>query len=75
MKRINCTRAWLAVLALIALVTFGVLVIALGASLNPTQIAILSSIVALVGKDVGTAFAYFFDGTPTKPEPPATTES
>lgn len=65
----NCKRFWLALLALVALVAFGVLVIVLGATLNPTQIAILSSIVALCGKDVGTAFAYFFDGTPTKPDP------
>jgi hypothetical protein len=65
----DCTRAWLAVLALLAVVAFGVLVILMGASLNTTQIAILTSIVTLVGKDVGTAFAYFFDGTP-KPETP-----
>lgn len=69
MKRLNCTRGWLAVLSLLAMVAFGVLVIVIGASLNPTQIAILSSIVALIGGDVKAAFAYFFDGTPTKPDP------
>lgn len=63
------TRAVLAALALVALVAFGVLVILMGASLNTTQIALLSTIVALVGGDVKAAFAYFFDGTP-KPETP-----
>lgn len=74
MKRLNCTRAWLATLALLALVAFGVMAFFLGATLNPAQIAILAGIVGAISKDVSGAFAYFFDGVPKKTEPP-TTES
>lgn len=68
MKRLNCTRAHLAGFALLALAAFGVLVIFFGDKLNTTQITILTTIITLVGKDVGTAFAFFFDGTPDKPD-------
>lgn len=69
MKRLNCTRGWLAFLALLFLAVLGVMVILMGAQLNTTQIAILSTIVALVGGDVKSAFAWFFDGVPEKPTP------
>jgi len=68
MKRLNCTRAKAFLLAIIALVSFGVLAFFYGDKLTSNALQLITTIVMLIGGIVKSADGFFYDGTPAKPE-------
>lgn len=67
-KATNCTRANLATLALFGLISFGVLAFFFGDKLSNGAMQLITTVVVLLGADAKSAFSFFFDGTPPKPE-------
>jgi hypothetical protein len=67
----NNTRALLAIIALLSVIGAGAF--AFFCNLTPVQQNFLTMIVTALVTKVGASFNYYFDGTPAKPNYPATT--
>jgi hypothetical protein len=67
-RTINYTRAALAAAALLGLISFGVLAFFHGDKLSDAAMQLLTTIVVLIGTNAKSAFSFFYDGTPPKPE-------
>jgi hypothetical protein len=64
-------RFILAVGALIAVVSLGVLVLFFGKDLSQTQVVLLTMLATALVSETKSASAYVFDGTPDSPAAPA----
>ena len=67
----NIVRAILAIIALFSVIGAGAL--AFFVQLTPVQQNFLTMIVTALVTKVSSAFNYYYDGTPSKPNYPATT--
>ena len=68
--KLSTVRALLAIVTLVAVIAAAGLAFFLGPRLSDVQLTLLTMLLtSLIGK-LSTAFTYFFDGTPTKPELP-----
>lgn len=67
-RAVNCTRANLATMVVLGLIAFGVLAFFYGEKLTNPAMQLITTIVVLIGTNAKSAFSFFYDGTPPKPE-------